>query len=233
MTPCASPVAITSTVKMPDLFPALESILISASPPSAATQTPVVVSNAMCKQISKEYIQDYTLQAPALKKLIQNRHIFSSSCNKLYRRNILKNHFFIEGIYFEDWPFITTLFEKIEFFTLVQAPCYCYRESYVSITRSSFNQKKADSYLTGITKVYDFFKDKETLPLAQERLAIAVKMMVNKTYHTSDKDLRKYVYQAVKKLMKAKIVPMQKLTLKTLFRWFLLGIKNQKDSKCP
>ena len=130
----------------------------------------------------------------------------------------MKKHRFIKGIYFEDWPFITTLFGQIDSFALTKIPCYLYREEGTSITRSTFNQKKVDSYLTGIRFVYEFYRRRLGLRWAQKRMNIAVKMMVNKVYKTKDKSLTNYMLEQLDDLFQKGIIRKYSLPLKTLFR---------------
>ena len=192
---------------------------------ATTTNVPIIVSESN-KKTEKISPLNYQLFYHPLADLIKNRHIFSSAWNKLYRADILKTHRFIPGIYFEDWPFLTTLFGQIDFFATTKTPCYFYREAGVSITRSSFTQKKVDSYLTGIRYVYDFYKNRPDLPLAQKRMAVAVKMMVGKVYKTKDKDLTHYTLMQLNDLFQKGIVKKHQLSLKTLFRlWKMRYIK--------
>ena len=153
-----------------------------------------------------------------LAEFVKNNHIFSSAWNKLYRTDILRTHRFIRGIYFEDWPFLTTLFGQIDSFATTKTPCYFYRNEGESITRSNFSQKKVDSYLTGIRYVYDFYKDRPDLDLAQKRMAVAVKMLVNKVYKSGDKTLIHYTLSQLNDLFGKKVISKHQLPIKTLFR---------------
>ena len=82
-------------------------------------------------------------KSPALKNLVGKRKMQSSAWNKFYHADLLKSRRFIEGIYFEDWPFVTELFGDIESFALVHAPCYvyCTNGDAASIVRSPFNRR--------------------------------------------------------------------------------------------
>ena len=186
---------------------------------------PVVVSESN-KKGKKELPFCYQIFRHPLADLMKNRHIFSSAWNKLYRADVLKMQRFIRGIYFEDWPFLTTLFGQIDSFALTKIPCYYYREDGPSITRSTFSQKKVDSYLTGIQFVYDFYQNRPDLSLAQKRIAVAVKMMVNKVYKTNDKELIHYTVLQVDHLLSKGIICKRQLSLKTLFRlWKMRRMK--------
>ena len=178
---------------------------------------PLVASEAKRKN-NKSISYNYQIYHHPLADFIQNIKIHSSAWNKLYRADILKMHRFIPGIYFEDWPFLTTLMGQIESYATTKIPCYYYREEGSSITRSAFTQKKVDSYLTGIKYVYDFYKDRPDLALAQKRMNVAVKMMVNKVYKTKDKDLTHYTLSQLEFLFEKGIIKKYQLPFKTLFR---------------
>lgn len=96
-----------------------------------------------------------------LRNLIGKRKMQSSAWNKFYSADLVRNRRFIEGIYFEDWPFITEVFGVAESFALIRHPLYvyCLNGGAPSILRSSFTQKKADSYITGIKHVRALFPE--------------------------------------------------------------------------
>lgn len=149
-----------------------------------ASGAPVVVSNGCAKNQlpgPRKATCHWRLERPAFARFVHNRKIHSSAWNKLYRRDAIGQRRFIPGIYFEDWPFNTELFGELESFALVDEPMYVYRTNGDSITRSSFTIRKAQSYLTGIAHVTNHFRNQPTAPIADKRIAIAVKMLVNKT----------------------------------------------------
>lgn len=187
------------------------------------TQCPVVMSEKKLKQPTNEIpTLHWKVHTQVMPDFVQNRHISSSAWNKLYRTDLIKKHPFIEGIYFEDWPFLTTLMGKIQQFATTDIPCYIYREDNTSITRSSFNTKKVDSYLTGIQFVYEHFQDSEDLIWAQKRMAVAAKMLINKVYHTKNKALSVYTSNKLRQLFKQKILLKKHLPFKSLIRYWLL-----------
>lgn len=82
--------------------------------------------------------------------------------SKFYRRNLLKEHSFIPGIFFEDYPFCVTLLARHPRTVLINEKLYFYRTNNSSITRSPFTVKKVNDYQTGLNFVYDnchSFKD--------------------------------------------------------------------------
>lgn len=200
---------------------ALETLLKVAE----EANVPVAVSES-CKKTDEKFSFNYRIFHHPLADLIKDRYIYSSTCNKLYRSDILKTHRFIRGIYFEDWPFLTTLFGGIDSFAITKTPCYFYREDGPSITRSNFTLKKVDSYLTGIRYVYDFYQKRPDLSLAQKRMAVAIKMLVNKVYKTKDKELTHYTLSQLNTFFEKGIIKKNKLPIKTLFRlWKMRHMK--------
>ncbi len=183
------------------------------------THVPLVMSrNKTDKGLSHPSLRYKVIYQNILSAFVKDNKIHSSAWNKMYKASILKNHRFIEGIYFEDWPFLTTLIDQIDSFAVTDIPCYIYRETGTSITRSDFSKEKVDSYLKGIHFVYDFYQDKPELRTAQKRIAIAVKMLINKVYKSSDSELKSYTKAQVKKLLKDEVFYLFDLPLKTIVR---------------
>lgn len=186
---------------------------------------PVVVSAEYAKdRLKKPRRVDvrWTLRHPALKRLVGQRKIQSSACNKLYRSDIIRNRRFIEGIYFEDWPFITELFGDIESFALVDEPMYVYFTGETSIVRSPFTEKKAVSYLTGINHIAAFFRGRPDEDIARRRIALAVKMLVSKAVRSRDSKIRT--------LVGTQDFSSYPLDLKTRFRMWRLWRRSQMKS---
>ena len=186
--------------------------------------------------ISKEYLLDdapaarsekvqWKRCAPALKELIKLRKAQSSAWNKFYSAALLKNRRFIEGIYFEDWPFNLELFGNIESFALLDEEMYVYcrnRDS-SSILRSAFTLKKVSSYLEGIRRSLEKFSRHPQRKYALARIATAVKMLVAKTWKQGDQEARQATVLGVNALIKEGLLPKNSLTLKTRLRLWLLS----------
>ncbi len=121
----------------------------------------------------------WTLRRPALKMLVGERRMQSSAWNKFYRADLLRDRRFIEGIYFEDWPFVTELFGNIDFFAQVCEPMYvyCKNDGDASIVRSPFSARKVESYLRGIEYVTECFKEHPMRKWAMKRVRIAQEML--------------------------------------------------------
>lgn len=156
---------------------------------------PVVASDGFAKNTSppRRARSDWRIVSPALAGFVGNRRIHSSVCNKLYQREVIGGQRFIEGIYFEDWPFNTELFADIPAFALVDEPMYVYTTDRASITRSRFGLAKARSYLAGIAHVKAALKGRDEYRLVLKRVAVAVKMLVGKTVKSGDAQVMELV----------------------------------------
>ena len=112
-----------------------------------------------------------------LKTVLAGRRMRSSAWNKFYRRETIGDRRFIEGIYFEDWPFVTELLGDLDRVAIVAAPCYVYSKIGASIVRSAFTAKKVASYAEGIRHVTAYFEGHPQRKWAMKRVAMARRMM--------------------------------------------------------
>lgn len=190
------------------------------------TGVPLVCSRFFLRGTNDPLYSSYTIHQ-GLRDFVADKRIFSSACNKLYSAEILKKHRFIRGIYFEDWPFLMCLMGGIDRFVTTNVPCYTYREEGSSITRSSFNQRKVDSYLVGVDTVYHYYQNRPDLRLAQIRMAIAIKMMINKVYKSKNKKLYTYTLSALSSLFAKGVVHKSQLSLKARFRLWKMSHKTR------
>ena len=115
-----------------------------------------------------------------LKTVVAGRRMRSSAWNKFYRRAAIGDRRFIEGIYFEDWPFVTELLGDLDQVAIVSAPCYVYSKIGASIVRSAFTAKKVASYAEGIRHVTAWFEGHSQRKWAMKRVAMARRMMVKR-----------------------------------------------------
>ena len=115
-----------------------------------------------------------------LKSVLAGRRMRSSAWNKFYRRETLGARRFIEGIYFEDWPFVTELLGDLDRIAIVSAPCYVYSKIGASIVRSAFTAKKVASYAEGIRHVTAWFEGHPRRKWAMKRVAMARRMMAKR-----------------------------------------------------
>ncbi len=144
--------------------------------------------------------------------------------NKLYKAELVKNRPFIEGIYFEDWPWVTCLFAKIDKYASVPYALNGYNTENSSTMRSVFTKRKINDYVTGIMAVQSFFAKTEYAYLwptvRAKRIASSVKLMINKTYHEKEEqpDLDKYLLEQLGRLHQAESFCYRNLPFKTLWR---------------
>ena len=161
-----------------------------------SSKADVAVSKSFVKAKSQELVSK-KLSADLLEKpkifssdcplvdILKYKYVLSSACNKLYRRKSVGTLRFQEGIFFEDWPFVTKVFGGINRFTMVESPLYGYVMQDGSITRSDFSERKILSYVAGIESVNEYFLQRGGVPrAAQKRCAIASGMMLGKVWHS-------------------------------------------------
>lgn len=203
-----------------------------------ATQTdyPLIVGSKFISdidQLSTQLEATYKTFNDGIKDILNFGMGSSSACNKLYQMSLIKDKRFIEGIYFEDWPFITSLFAENKDFALTNAPLYFYNQENSSTMRSSFSSKKIMSYITGIRFIYTLYKNKPELKYAKKRIIKAIKMCVNMAY--KDKKQRKILapilIAELKSLAKDKVFAWHKLPLKVLIRIFKMKAYYKKELK--
>lgn len=161
---------------------------------------------------------------PALNVLMnRNNFIHFNVWNKLYKRDIINDVPFVDGIYFEDWVYNCCVFAKAHNFVWVNEKLYGYRISENSIMRSRFTLKKLNDYVIGIHSVRKFYKEKypELWPLVRDtRIARTVKMMMNSTRRTHDQELYKAASIALKKLYNLKLIGYRGLSMTNKIKLF-------------
>lgn len=77
---------------------------------------------------------------------------------KLYKTELIKNFNFIEGIFFEDYPWVVSLMTLNPKVCVIDCKLYYYAFNPSSITKNNFTIKKCQDYAKGLKFVYDFFK---------------------------------------------------------------------------
>lgn len=91
---------------------------------------------------------------------------------RLYKTELIKNHQFIEGIYFEDYPWSLSLMSHNPKTALTNEILYSYTYNPESITKSRFTVKKCNDYLTGLQYLYNYFKEMpESMKILRQRVA--------------------------------------------------------------
>ena len=108
--------------------------------------------------------------------------IATGVCRHLYRRSAIKNLRFIEGIYFEDVPFMTVLMNQVRKVVVTDYKVHYYYSNPHSIMRTSFNEAKIMSYVHLIRYLNEYMQKEN--PACREDVRRYVlnrrfKMMVN------------------------------------------------------
>lgn len=112
---------------------------------------------------------------------------------KLYKREAIKDLFFVEGIYFEDVPFTTELMIRIKSIAIIDMPLYYYYSNPHSIMRTSFTPQKVFSYIRLIRHIAQVTQKlrPELVPLVRRKILNGrFKMMVNQAIR-KQKDIAK------------------------------------------
>ena len=155
-----------------------------------------------------------------LAAVVAGRRMRSSAWNKFYRRSAIGRLRFIEGIYFEDWPFVTTLLGALDRVAIVSAPCYVYSKAGSSIVRSDFNAKKAASYTAGIRYVLERASGRPQEEAAVKRAALAAAMLVNKLAKCGDPAVKGDAIRALADVFADDARLKKLMPLKSRFRWW-------------
>jgi len=166
----------------------------------------------------------YKLSTNPLKDLYKYKVVSSVAWNKLFRADCIKSARFIEGISFEDWPFITCLVSSLPVMAVIDEKLYMYNASRPSITRSPFSVKKIHDYMTGIHYVYDYFRkkndDKQWKTVQNNRINVSIKMVLSKISKSEENrdELEQYFKQEYEKLLQENIISFSNLSLKSKYR---------------
>ncbi|MBQ3695897.1 MAG: glycosyltransferase family 2 protein [Alphaproteobacteria bacterium] len=166
--------------------------------------------------------KDYVVWTNGLADFVRDSKIFSSVTNKLFDVRLFKKQRFSKGMVFEDWPVATMLFSLVDRYATTNIPCYIYRRNEQSTTHTFFSTMKIDSYIEGVRMIYRQFYKTDRLAIVQKRMAVAIKMLVNKVYHAWNKELTAHLLPQIDRLFSDHIVSLKQLTWKTRFRLWRL-----------
>ncbi len=176
-------------------------------------------------------LQYETHQNPLL-HILQNEASGSVIWNKLYKRELIQDRPFIEGIYFEDWPWVTCLFADIKEYATVPYALYGYNTDNTSTMRSSFSVRKIDNYATGIRAVTRYFATPERQklwPIVRKiRIGASLRHLINAVYHNKDgrKEKDKFLFATLKQLHNEKCFYYRELRFKVLMRLIKIRLRN-------
>lgn len=158
------------------------------------SRAPIVVSDSYLKdRRPRDRLRHpkWMRKSPALASMVLNRRLRSTVCNKLYRADVLKGRRFVEGICFEDWPFLVDVFAEQKDFALVHEPMYVYytNAGVESTVHSKFSQRKVCGYLAGIRHVLGRFRNHADEAIVLRRAGMAAAMLVNQAYRSGELEL--------------------------------------------
>jgi glycosyltransferase involved in cell wall biosynthesis len=200
------------------------------------TNSPIVISNTFARH-GKDKISiaevdvnniDYSVCSNPLTDLYSHRFVSAIVWNKLYKKEVIKDSRFIEGIYYEDWPFTACLFSQISNFALCKEKLYIYNTVSSSIVRSEFSLKKIKDYVTGIRYVHNYFTSKDKLNdwdiVRKKRVSQSLKMLLSKICKSKKnrKELATCFFEEYNKLSAEKIISFSNLSLKSKIRFICL-----------
>ena len=175
----------------------------------------------------------YAIHSNPLKHILQNEASGSVIWNKLYQRELIQNRRFIEGIYYEDWPWITCLFADITSYATVPYAMYGYNTDNISTMRSSFSLRKINDYATGIRAVKEYFfaPEKQYLwPMVRQiRICASLKHLINAVYHNNNEQAEqdKFLFATLKQLHFEKCFYYRELRFKVLMRLVKIWLRNR------
>lgn len=140
----------------------------------------------------------------------------ASVCNKIFKKELISNERFLEGIWYEDYNFFIKVCLKNPTYSIVKIPFY----NYVLHEKSTMHNDNALKNLDIITATDDILKlkieqdNKETI-IINHILQDAINRVYNQKSQNKRKvlkELREYVHKHIKKLSKTKVY--QKSSLK-------------------
>lgn len=206
------------------------------------SKSEVVISTKVCRlakdplpkaKYNVDYVK-FSISLNPIDDLYKYRLVSAVVWNKLYRTEMIKKFRFIEGIYFEDWPFTTCVFSSIKDFAYINESLYIYNTMSASIVRSKFSIKKIHDYIYGIRYIYDYFHQNNRLKqweiIRKKRISCSLKMVLSKITKSTENldELEKYFKQEYKKLTAEKVIYFSDLSLKSKFRLIRL-LWRQRD----
>ena len=153
---------------------------------------------------------------------LKEKSLITQVCVKLYKKSVLGDLTFKEGIYFEDVLFTTLFMGRAKNAVHINAPLYYYYTNPTSIMHTAFNEKKVMSYITVIDEIYAYTQKNHPSHLKsvqQEILNKRVKMTMNQALRKQkDKEKCLQLFQLMssefKRLYENNIISFEGLKLK-------------------
>ncbi len=160
----------------------------------------------------------------ALIDYVKNYNMFAfNAWNKLFKREVIGKIRFPDLIY-EDWLFNLFVFEQPVHFAYLNEKLYFYRITNTSIMHSRFTRQKQNALISGITLIYNHFKDRPKLWKLLQKTVIAsiLGTLIKNTFKTKDKNFILQTAPALRSLRQEKIISYKHLSLSKKLKLFYL-----------
>ncbi|MBR6356404.1 MAG: glycosyltransferase family 2 protein [Alphaproteobacteria bacterium] len=215
------------------IHPQTFEILLNALQKSGAPVAATVEAKNYDKTLVNVEFSTFEVHKNPLLHILRNEASGSVIWNKLYKREIVQNRPFIEGIYFEDWCWITCLFADIETYATVPFALYGYNTENTSTMRSTFTLRKIDNYATGIRAVREYFEQprlQNLWPTVRKiRIGASLRHLINAVYHNKKErsELDKCLFATLKALHEEQCFYYRELRFKVLMRLAKIWFRNR------
>lgn len=147
--------------------------------------------------------------------------------SKFFRASVLKNHRFINGVYFEDYPYLLMLFAHHPKTVLIREKLYYYTKNMASITSQKFAPKHVSDYYIGLSATYDYYDEKasfwDKVYLNRMIFPLFLKRQLNRISAQSETE-----QQPLLKLFGAQLADFDK---KGIIRWPFCKLKRYRAYK--
>lgn len=188
------------------------------------------------RPIDTDNLQYETHDNPLL-HILYNEQSGSVIWNKLYKRELIQDRPFINGIYFEDWPWVTCLFANIKEYATVPYEIYSYNTENTSTMRSEFTLKKINDFATGIRFIKQYFAEPRWVSLwpmvRKVRICASLKHLINAVYHNKKnrRALDELLFKTLASLHNEDCFYYRELNFKVLLRIIKIWFRNIKNGR--
>ena len=142
----------------PQMMEAMHDRMEQAHADMAVCRFELVAGERAFTTLDLSRLQWKTITSPLNAFSRRKARIPGEATGKLYRREILTRHAFVEGVIFsEDVVFMTCLLRDVKTVVWTTQVFNYYRIVATSATKSAFNDRKALSFLEGIRLMNDFY----------------------------------------------------------------------------
>lgn len=174
-----------------------------------------------CREVSLQIITKYD----ALKCLIGREHIkYVIPCNRMIKKELLRNHRFLTNIINEDEEFMYQLYYDCEKIAVIDTVIYGYRKRDGSIMNSNFSEKRLD-YLKVSRNRISFFEEKKEDEIRDfmifahmfNLLTIYPRVKIDLNKKEEAKKLKKEFYHYLPSTLRSSYLPTKKKLLLIIF----------------